>query len=646
MTPTEVPSWSDVRGLGADPQVLYFTVDAAKIGLNACTELMWSLLVVQDSLNRTDSGSICNPYDFAGPPGIFRSGPKWADVFRTAGLDLRDKVNSHIDIVNAMADSFKFAAKKFVNTEAQSVDDFNSVTMPNHVPKNRDDPNWSSVPTMPSASDTGIYKNVSGKSSDRTSNIPSADSLQASVENDRKSYEHYTAEGTGGVQPEWGYDKSLHWKDFYDFGESIISERVMTLAVDWEKVRIDLDAAFKKFESQKEPMFDGWRGRSADKGGAAVTAVINDGNALTAKIQDIENRLVDAYGWLRAAHLKMPKVPQPHVEDKGNHKYEIKLVDYTNDTKRIVPTVTGMSPEACEELATNVFRAEFQDTYVQGIESHNKSLASFEFPPMTSKPGAPLSPPPPPQIADPPPKITPGAGTPGSGTPGGGTPSSPGSPTLPDDTTPKDTNPKDTTPKDTTPANTNDQTLSTVVSAVESLAKEGASLVESLAQQGATLAQQGIQSVASLLTSQQTTQQTPQTTTEQQVQQQLADLTSSLTSPGPSSLGGSPSGVTSGGPTTTVAKDNQLSRLFPRAGVAVSSDVKEEAVSTGRAGLAASSTTSSSGTSGSGTPMGSGANAGGQGAAKEHKRPEYLRSGENLEEVFGTPEAVLPVAEK
>ncbi|MFE3188704.1 hypothetical protein ACFXHA_06815 [Nocardia sp. NPDC059240] len=683
MAPTDTPSWSFVRGLGANSAELFFTVDSAKIGINACTDLMWALLSVQDTLNRDDKGSICNPRDFAGPKQ-FPSGAKWADVFRSAGVDLRDRVNSQIAVVKAMGETMQSAIKAFGDAEEKSADDLRKAIIPGSIPSYSDDlstPNgkawdswknwmstnaptpWPQLGNSPAnAQISDAYKKLNEKDSDRTSELPGLTNLMMeSGDNQKAAKDHKDAEFLtthGAVQPEWPFYSGFHWDDFYEFGNSIVEEQVMTTAVGWELIRGELDRAYKEFESKSRRIADGWQGHSSESATTAMAAVIADGAALVAKIPDIEDRLMDAHGWLKAARLKMPTNRQPKLEDVKKNADETYVVQIDDRTGRLGSNnggneVGGPTPEAAIEHGTTFYRIEFYETYFKGIEAHNKALASLTFPTMTSKPGTSALPPPPEVLTPPDDKSKGNGGNPSAGSPSAGSPSAPGgTPTVPDGKDPKDTDPKETDPKDVDKntkdtTKTGDTTLSTIVSAVENLAQQGVSLVESLASTGETALQQGITSLSSLLTSQQTTQ---TTTTDQvkQLEEQLAALTNTPTDKGSPV---SPGGGTPGGPsTTTPVKDTpQTTRLFPRANVPATTDEKEETVTASRAGLATGSTTSTatSGASGSGMPMGGAGAAGGQGSGKEHKRPEYLRSGENLEEVFeGLPEAVRPVAEK
>ncbi|MGV9837570.1 hypothetical protein ACWDUL_25700 [Nocardia niigatensis] len=585
-------SWTDERK-NAEAGLLTYTPDVAISAINICNDLLGQMLDVQFSLN---NNNITEMKDFAGPSDPFKSGHRITQVFNDCGTNFKDVLKKHIDTVTDMAETFKAAGKAFEGADQNSADALDKIAVTNQ-------PAGSKIPPVDYGHVAGVPKDAAKTAADIT--VTSTDLKAVPCEN----------------------STSLSWESLHLLKVNIDANAPAIAGKHWDWMASELSAAFGDFRNQIVGLKGEWKGTGSDSAQQSVNKYATEADQqLTPGMKAISKALTNLSGWLAATREKMP--------DK-----EHEPAPPASDGQYMNPGTGDMYVDGDSDLSLAEYQDRFSKTYAVGIKEYNEALPASLPDPAVSF--VPVQPTPPEQ-----PQLSPGPGG-TNPSPGGTTPASPTTPTTPtvptDPNTPSNPN-NPTTPNTNNPTNTNDQTLTTVVSAVENLAQQGVSLVESLAQSGETMVQQGITSLSSLLTGQQT-QQT--TTTEQQQMQQLL---SSLTNPGsvPASPGGSPS-VTPTGSNPTPAKDNPQSKLFPRAGIQSNTDDKEEAVTATRAGLATGgSTTTTSGTSGSsGMPMSAGGQAGSQGGSKEHKRPEFLRSGENLDSVFEQiPAAVRPVAEE
>ncbi|MFE2995131.1 hypothetical protein ACFXG4_09000 [Nocardia sp. NPDC059246] len=599
-----------------DSSKVDFDPKVASTAISACSTLIEHLLTVQSFLGSR------NVESFAGPPEEFNSGESWAEGFRKLDTDLGGALNGHIAAVKDLSEKFKAAIKEFKNAEDESIAGFLNQKMPDKL-------------TNPAGLGPD-YSKVSSK-------VPTPKPVEKYTQNGRNrsrthayTYTDFDLKGDRVAWPENPYVKD--WDPLRALGESIhgVPGR---LAADWGWMKDELNKAVTNFKTDtNEGHFrNSWTSGSGPIALAAVETTRTAITDLTSKMGDVEDRLYKAEGWLKATADRMPKGPAPVVsaptpsKNTNGGKSTTTRFTATDGNK----TYAAATAKDCMEMVLSKYREDCEAYYVAGIMEYNTSLVAIPQPEVPKVDVPPVPQPEQPKKDQPAdtPQISP------SGNPTGGNPSTP---TVPTDTptTPTDTPQTPQTPTTQNPTNTNtDTTLSTITSALTTLAQDGAQMVESLASQGSSL----IQSLMSAQTTQKATD-----TSAQQLEQQLASLLTPTTPADPSSPGGTPGGTPTGGsPTTTPKVDTPKNQLFPRA--AVTTDEKTETVTASRAGLATGSTTSTGTSSGSGmagSPMGA-AGAAGQGGGKEHKRPDYLKSGENLEGVFeAVPEAVTPVAEK
>ncbi|MET8422569.1 hypothetical protein [Nocardia sp. NPDC004860] len=600
-----------------DTSKVDFDPKVASTAISACQTLIEHLLTVQSFLGSRQVDQ------FAGPPEQFNSGEVWAEGFRKLDKDLGGALNGHITVVTDLSEKFKTAIKEFKNAEDESIAGFLNQKMPDKLTNPAGlGPDYSKVSSkIPTPNPVEKYTQ-NGKNRSRTDAYNYND-LKLPAGNDRT------------VWPENPHSKD--WNALRGLGESIkgVPGR---LAADWGWMKDELNKAVETFKSATNDghFRNSWTSGSGPIALAAVDSARTAITDLTAKMGDVEDRLYKAEGWLKATAERMPKGAEPAVSfssggtQTGGRTTQPRYG--ATDNNRNV-TYTAATANDCMEMILSKYRQDCEAYYVAGIMEYNSSLVAV---PQPQVPTAPAPPAPQPEQ----PKKDQPAGTPQvspSGSPTGGNPSTPTTPT--DTPTTPNTPTTPTTPTTQNPTNTNtDTTLSTITSAFTTLAQDGVQMVESLATQGSSL----IQSLVS------SAQKTTDTTT-QQLEQQLTSLLNPTTPTETASPGGtptSPGGTPTGGTPSTPKVETPKSQLFPRATVTAEEE-KTDTVTASRAGLATGTTTSTGTSSGTGmSPMGAGAGAG-QSGGKEHKRPEFLRSGQNLDDVFdAVPEAVRPVAEK
>ncbi|MFE4455841.1 hypothetical protein ACFROC_00655 [Nocardia tengchongensis] len=572
--------------------------------------------------------------------GSLASGHALAQKFINAANDLRDRVLvEHKNILTAMGQTFLSAKVTMESQDRDSAGAFANLlkNIENNQggdgkpvsfkPESNKRYNWttSEDPNSLSPGGKGVYVGEdqvgkTGKSesvhytpefSDKLEGLHELTDLQKRITGERDSSD---------VNPERG--ESLSWNDLYaNFGYMPNSSNaVLAASNSWKGFADVLKAEATRFTDGFAAEFGKHR-FSGEAAQAAVQSGKDYGAQLSSLIEALniigENLRISA-SWMDKTHWYMPQVDERTFLSK--HKSQkIFLTEYNAD------------------------QTKWNEWYVVGATASSNCIPTLPSVDGSKSPMAPAPAPakPPGDNPDPNAEKSRPTGDP-SGTPG--TPSgSPGSPSVPDTKQPEDKQPEDkkpTTPTDKQPTDTKNTDLSTLASTLSTIAQQGVSMVETLAKDGSSLVQ-------SLLSSQQTTPTAQQQL--QQLQQQLAALTTTPVSPtSPTSPGGSPSSPGSpGGPSSTPARENPQSKLFPRAGVPSSStEESKETATSSRAGLATTSATSS-GSGTSGMPMGgAGAAGAGQGGGKEHKRPDYLKSAENFAEALGVlPEAVTPVAD-
>lgn len=522
--------------------------------------------------------------------GTLRSGTAMTAMFSKLDSNLADALSAQEKILEEMGNAFSCAAKGYRNTEEESKSYFTSLT-----PGKNDGP----YDIIDHAVET--YVGVTHKSGVNVGDWGDGkdSSLKNNFDTSHKSAPvadaNFKASYLGSLEPAEGIGRSEIEK-LIDLDGIHLTEAGAV----WKAWASFLQGKFDDYSRSITAIRDNgkWTGPGIDSIVGALNSYMTQVHTLTESMWAVGDLLVYAGGWANTTSKHARTAHADHKDD------DLKMVEE--------------------------FRPVFKAVYQYGWNQ------TFNSMPGIPSPSAMVSP------------FTPGAPTgdgkqPGSYNPtGSGTPSTPSTPSLTDqpkvDTPNLDQNPK-TNPTQETPktTNTTDQT-SQITSIISTLAQQGVSLVENLASTGSSLVQ-ALQKSA-------TTTDTTKTTDD--LAKQIATLTNLPTSPTDTKTPGGSPGSPGGSPSAGIPRETTTqSKLFPRS--TVSSTDKDETVSTTRAGLATgAATTTGTGTTGSsGAPMGSGAQAGSQGAGKEHKRPEFLRSGANLDEVFeDIPAAVRSVAEK
>lgn len=609
-------------------RAIKFNPIEAQRAVRACGDLVGILRAVQE--HAALSGGVADLADLAGPYEKFNSGNEWAERFSELGQKFIDVLKTHISTVEQMAEVFRLAGIAFGKAEQQSEDDFrrsSEYLRSTHIPAT---PN-NSVRLVVDLSRMS-FENIDTKNV----KVP-------------KGYEA----PAGGVTPE--DPEAPSWHDFYMLGIRIRADAALTAAAEWESMRAQIETAFDNFGKDIKATENGWDSSSGDAARTTVKNYVADSKALATKMGEIRDSMKRAASWLEECRQKMPSTPEPEFKmvDRPlwlTDYWEVKISQNSGDTRWQSDFEYGdggtETLDAERNALKTVFRNAFRATYVAGIIEFNEKVGTLQPPSTKTVIGsADITQPPPPTDPGPGPAgngLGNGTGT-GTGTGGGGSPAveepkveKPGG-GDPQETVP--TNPNNGNPTTNNPSTTTDTTLSTLASLASTAITQGASLASSLA----TTGKEALEKSLTALTSKQSQQQQQ----EQQGDGSPAVVPTGLGTGGGS--GGSAGGGSSAGAGLAAgsARENLQNRLFPRAAVA---SEEKESVTVSRAGLASTTgtgTTSTTGTGMSGMPMSSGAQAGGQGGGKEHKRAEFLKSDTNLDQVFDEiPAAVRPVAEK
>ncbi|MFI1915062.1 hypothetical protein [Nocardia sp. NPDC020380] len=626
------PTMSDLYGLASGEQ-LKFDPKAAANAMNACNDLIGKLLAVGKQMDQTAG----NTKDFSGPHEPFASGRKWADGFRQLLNQAHSILNQNVQTLTNFENLFKEAAKSFANAEDDSTTAFQKIKVATEA---------STDGLAPRLNDQQIGDKIKKPNFDYDTirRFEPGDHQAAST-----SYKAPTDDRS--VSPE--NSMSLHWGDFWNLKQNI-DLNVKDLGTDWHWMQDQMNQSLDNFQRDvcDNSLFNnGWTGVSAGSAAKAASDYVTEARKFATKLGAVGDKLYTVAGYLTATENAMPtSADHPAIlAGQGYTTKDGKSVPgsgyYSQDGDRFA---MGNTEDECLEEMLRYYRTAFDQLYVNGIEDYNGSLVNFDPFPFANFDLTPKQPDDPSKKSpsDVPSQDGPSPSSPGSPKMTAGIPDSPQDPSnqdpSKDNPTKDDPTKDDPTKTDPTKTTTNDPT-SQLTSLAQSLAQQGASVVQTLAQQGAQLLTQGIQSI------EQSVQQTKQTTPDDTQTKQVQDILQNLQSQIPNSPGGQPTlptgGTPSGTPITPV-RDNPQTRLFPRASAPDSTQGTSDTAIESRAGLASTST--SSGTSS--TPMGGspmGAAGGQQGSGKEHKRPEYLKAGTHLDEVFqSAPEAVTPVAEK
>ncbi|MGM7644076.1 hypothetical protein ACSVDM_04180 [Nocardia sp. JW2] len=618
---------TDWRELQAKAQLpsdaLMFNSSVTATALNSCNQLLGYLLLVKQHIPNVN-----NLKPFAGPSSIFWSGTKLAMEFSTQADNLDRIVQSHVDIVNAMADTFKAAGIAYAKAENQSTDAFKDIlntttagrpTTPKPFLPDSYRPSYDvPVPGAPRKTPELGYPAKTVKPEVQTYG-PLLDRKRRNLGSD-----HKPPSDTRAVPPENAFSKP--WVSFYQLGESINAGTIAFAAENWEWMANQLANGFALFRSDGPKMRSGWTGAGADAALKAIEDYTADTEGLTLNMKYVSSRLYDLASSLRETRVRMPTTPQDPAEQDKSGKTESRLKYIQED---------------CDAY------------YIAGIIRYNSELLTLKSP--KSRAGLAL----PPQEAAPEvpaPAAVPGVNTgggAGANGGGGGTPqlTTPETPTTP--TTPE-------TPTTPTTPDTGDLT-----SALESASEAAQNLLSSATDSADTsslgdaansaqeAAQDATEDASSALeqgleAAQQAAEESLQAAQEGV---ETAQENSALNGVAPTGLAGLPTSAGGGGggggsraglgggaaAAAPLTRDATQSRLFPRAAAITTADAMVS-----RAGITAGATGAA------GAPGMSPAAAGqGQGQGKEHKRPQYLNSTENLDEALGdAPVVVRPVVER
>ncbi|MFE6862787.1 hypothetical protein [Nocardia sp. NPDC057668] len=607
---------------------LTFNPSVATAAMNTCSNTIATLLAIRNQADKTRDSI----KDFAGPSPEIASGHKWAEGFRQLAAQAGVILGENISTVQAMADLYRDAAKTFQNSEDESVQSFTKIKMATEARTGLPAVDYSSrvEPHIP-APKTIMNKTL----------LPGEASQNWTLPNDDRA-----------LSPE--NSTSLGWSTLYTLGTIIDANDVVRLADEFKWMKTQLTSALTTFKSEivDNPTFKNqWVGLSAQSaeraGGNYVTAATDFAN----KLGDIDSRLRTSASWLLAAKNAMPKTASPPQMTKENNYW---VYDSGGAHWSM-----GDTEQECLDNLLKIYRMDFDSTYLPGLYDYNSTLVKFEVFPTKGLPTASI--PSQPQVN---PAAVPntngGGGGNNTGGGGGGVPSVPvntdeqqkaaeeAAKTAADEAAKKAAEEAAKTAAEEAAKQASEATtkqsealqslLSTGSEALTSALSAGSEALQSVVTQGLS----GLTSLADQLTT--AVKEITEPTTEQP---EVQPVPTTPTTPGvPTTTGGGGGGGGGGVPTGAAPVQNSpQTKLFPRAAVSVD---ETATTTTSRAGLASTTTggTTSSGTPMAASPMGAGA-AQGAGQGKEQKRPDYLRSSENIKEALGVlPEASTPVADR
>ncbi|MQY25004.1 hypothetical protein [Nocardia aurantia] len=627
--------WSSIR------DVVFDNAAATKMA-GYCVDFTESF----DQVTRNLDHVLATP-DFSPVP----SGHQLGEKFRHAASQLRDGVVAqHLAILENLAQTFIWAGKVLYETEDQSADVFTKMrsnSLPAgesftpgsvHVPRWVDSKSPNAAPFH--QPDSGALEVSNGKLSylpdfdDKLKGLPELEQLA----NEMRAI---------GVVPDGSpvnleRSSDLVWNDFFNHYKVMSGEigKIQQAAQDWLGFVNVLHTGRAIFQEKATAILNNneyWHGDSSTAAREAIGRYVrNELESLTRAMQIISDNLTDSVGWLTKLQEYLPEV-----------SFEQKAAE------------VGYTPKLLDSML-NAYRTKWTEWYVEGAQSASAAIPVMPLPQggntsslVPSQPN-PVVPPVAPPVAPPTAPVSPVSALSGSGSgdqkaaldPGslGGGPGLDGAPKVDQPGDPAADQQPVTEPQTQQP----DQSQQ-----LQSMLQQGAQALQQAAQQGSQVAQQGASAIQQGL---QTAAQTAQQALQQAAQQstQAAALAAGLPNTAADELGKSGIGAGGGaagggagsgraglgagsaaeGPRNSAATQ----RLFPRAAAATT-----DSATTGRAGLASSAATSA------GAPgMSPGAHGGGHGQQnKEHKRPEYLKTTENLDEALGdAPGAVRPVVEK
>lgn len=433
----------------------------------------------------------------------------------------------------------------------------------------------------------------------------------------------------------------LNYDDFYQIGQDINYSSPAQKAGMWQWMADELEEAFTSFGNIIQAVANGggWVGAGAAAATAATMAYVTATENLCTAMRLVGKNLAYTAGWLELTKNSMPTGPDP-----------------SGTPQRRTVTVSHGTPVVVSSAypdQTPIYRQNFRQTYLLGLPRSDHSLPALPTP-QSPVNGGDL----------PGPSSSGGSASTGGGT-GGGTGVGWGAGAGPAGLTPLGQGAQSVSAG---AVQQNQQQYDQLLA--QQKADQQAAQQQATAQQAAyeqqrqqdaqnaaaqqqAAAQQMDQQVRSAVqqamqTGQQALSGVTQTADKNALQSAAAPLPALASAlPGlESSAAAAGRGLAgiggAGAAGAALSKEASLaSRLFPRAATTLGTAVEGAAIS--RAGLA-SGMAQASAPGMAGTP---GAGAGGQGNAKEYKRPQYRDSAEHLEEALGeSPMAVRPVVEK
>ncbi|KAF0848278.1 hypothetical protein [Nocardia caishijiensis] len=601
----------DVGRLKNDAAANVFKFDPVVSGKLAtmCASLLYGIEKIE-----TSADSVRQMHWFSNQP----SGEALAAKFSRAGRDLLDRLKEHKAIVNDLGEAFVSAGKLIQSNEQGSTAAFARIRT-GLDSRLKDEIKFAGGGVSPA--------NVTVSSNVKDGYRAPGDGLKAVAAKQDGKY-------TDPVAPEAGV--SFLWDDFYynhllmEGNAQMIRDRTFV----WGGAERLFSSEIGKFENGMTTLLSNdselWKGEAPTRALNAINAYIGDAKAMANSMRLINENLANACTWIANLQMRTPREPSAGKQESV----------ITKNTK--------------------LYQSAWDEIYVKSVRDSSDSI------PFLRQAASPVNAQPP-QL----PVVNPngsGAGTNGTGAGGGGDTSQAAAAQKALEDQQKaieeaQRKAEEDAAKEAAAQAAEDaqealqeaaeQALDTAQQAVESLqssaeeASTGLDSLEAAAEDSSAAAQdalsQGPDALSQGLQAAQEALEQGLQSSEETLQQSAMPLagipglssTEMAAKAGGAGGGGGAKGAASGLP--MVARDGNQSRLFPRSAV-VAADVGSAVSRAGIAGV---------GTPGTPGAMGPGAAGAGQGQSKEHKRPEYLRSSENLDEVLGeAPVVVRPVVER
>lgn len=553
---------------------------AALTAAQYAADVAAALLSVGLSVNTKSFYDMAIVHDRGAPPG---SAEALASKFRKAARDFFRVLGAHRQLMQTMVETFVEADKAFARTEATAADEFLALAKKSRVQFAESVPGVfnTKIPDRFSGSTPKFDDDWARKWTGGQNGLPAQSSSK-------------DTSPVGVESPNPSGQWLLQVKNNLQWGDAAIAGDL------WKWAGEQIQPAAQQLKTKLTTMQnDGvWQGESI-RGGI---------DAATRYYHDQATKLVEGTA-LMALNLDYIASWLPSFYDG-------------------IPWDTGT-----ETASTKAAQTAFNNTYIPGLQSSNSAIPILDVP-AASGPVPPIVPPGPAGTGSTAPSASPG----GPG-PGPGTPAAPPGQQVPSDPPPSENVPGQPKSPDTSALQQAAQQAAQQAQNAAQQAAQGLQQAQGGPKNAAPDAPQGVPGGPGPGTTPSSPAATPAGLPQPPSAPSAANLpgvqptaaANAARSPGGPGPGSTRAGGLEGAPRR---EPTQASKLFPRAAAGPASAVSRAGLASGLAGSPAG-----------GMPMAPGAaGAGGQGQNKEYKRPDYLGSEKNVDEIFqDAPLAVRPV---